>query len=262
MAAVITLWVDIKAGRLKTGDCSLSVSDSTTLKGWTPKRIFKEGDYEDPEEVAVRQDMARHHMRLFMEHEIKEYIQWFPGRHNDVLDALSRDDDRSDKDLTNIFYSCAPLADSNSFQNSSTAQRNQLLADLAAAETICQDTAARKTHKDQAWVWGRWEQWCESVGLIENVFFEGFSRNQHIRLLGAFAMVLCREQCSRQAYDTLAADTIRGAISYVAQTFQDNDLPDPSKDKDGKLGRLLSCKLRVHKNQDPPPAQQKALSII
>eukprot|EP00957_Ditylum_brightwellii_P040378 3056098-Ditylum_brightwellii.AAC.1 len=97
MAAVIMPWVDIKAGRLKTGDCSLSMSDSTMLEGWTSKTSFKEGDYEDPEEAAVRQDVARHHTRLFMEHEIKEHSQWFPGRHNDVSDALSRDDDRSDE---------------------------------------------------------------------------------------------------------------------------------------------------------------------
>eukprot|EP00957_Ditylum_brightwellii_P047026 3570475-Ditylum_brightwellii.AAC.1 len=75
MAAVITPWVDIKAGRLKTGDCSLSISDSTILEGWTSKTNIKEGDYEDSEEAAVKQDVARHHTWLFMEYEIKECSQ-------------------------------------------------------------------------------------------------------------------------------------------------------------------------------------------
>ena len=31
---------------------------------------------------------------------VKDYNQWFPGVQNKVTDALSRDDDRSDEDLT------------------------------------------------------------------------------------------------------------------------------------------------------------------
>ena len=43
-----------------------------------------------------------------MDNGIKDYSQWFPGKENDVSDALSRDDDRSDKELTNVIYSCVP----------------------------------------------------------------------------------------------------------------------------------------------------------
>eukprot|EP00957_Ditylum_brightwellii_P087398 6652799-Ditylum_brightwellii.AAC.1 len=75
-------------------------------------------------------------------------------------------------------------------------------------------------------------------------------------------MAFCGGHFPGQAYDILAADTVQGAISYVAQTFRDNGFPNPSKDEDDKLGRLLSCQLRAYKNQDPPPVQQKALPGI
>ncbi len=44
----------------------------------------------------------------FSEMGIKDYSQWFPGRFNIVSDALSRDDDWSDEELTQILKSCAP----------------------------------------------------------------------------------------------------------------------------------------------------------
>jgi hypothetical protein len=43
-----------------------------------------------------------------MERGIKSYSQWFPGKENIVADALSRDDDRSDAELTSILYRFAP----------------------------------------------------------------------------------------------------------------------------------------------------------
>ena len=62
-----------------------------------------------------------------------------------------------------------------------------------------------------------------------------------------------------QAYDTLAEGTVRSAISYVAQTFRDNNRSNPTKDEYGKLGRLLSCLYRSFKNDDPNTVQQKTL---
>ena len=107
LASIITPWVDILAGRLGKGDCSLSMTDSSTSEGWSRKTNFKE-DGEDPIQATVRLDVARSHARRFMENEIKDYSQWFPGKENDVSDALSRDDDRSDENLTNVLHSCVP----------------------------------------------------------------------------------------------------------------------------------------------------------
>jgi hypothetical protein len=37
-AVIITLWIDIIGGRLSPGDCTLSMTDSTTAKGWMKNR--------------------------------------------------------------------------------------------------------------------------------------------------------------------------------------------------------------------------------
>jgi hypothetical protein len=45
----------------------------------------------------------------------------------------------------------------------------------------------------------------------------------------------------------------------VASTFRDSDRPNPTKDDDGELGRLLSRLYRAFRNKDPAEKQQKAL---
>ena len=57
----------------------------------------------------------------------------------------------------------------------------------------------------------------------------------------------------------LIEKTIRNTISYVAQTFRENDRLNPTKDEDGALGRLLSRLFRSFQNRDPAEKQQKAL---
>ena len=82
-----------------------------------------------------------------------------------------------------------------------------------------------------------------------------------INLMGAFAMALHVGQLSGPAYGTLAEKTTRSTISYVAQTFRENGRPNPTKDKDGELGRLLSQQYRAFRNDDPNPVQQKSTPI-
>ena len=100
IAAIITPWVDILAGRLKRGDCTLSMTDSTTSKGWLRKTNFLEDA--DLVQASVRIQVAREHAMRYMNHEIRDYSQWFPGIENNVADALSREMDLSDDDLTTL----------------------------------------------------------------------------------------------------------------------------------------------------------------
>jgi hypothetical protein len=51
--------VDILAGRLSTGDCALSMTDSTTSEGWLRKTNFLEDD--DLVQAGVRIQVAREH---------------------------------------------------------------------------------------------------------------------------------------------------------------------------------------------------------
>ena len=76
-----------------------------------------------------------------------------------------------------------------------------------------------------------------------------------------FAMALREGRFSGPSHVTLVESTIRGAISYVSQTFRENDRPNPTKDEDGELGRVLSRQYRSYKNSDPNPKQQKAIPI-
>ena len=114
------------------------------------------------------------------------------------------------------------------------------MADLAAAETAREGAVTGKTHDDQARAWTRWQKYCGSIGIIEDEFLDFFKRGQRIRLMGAFAMALREGRFSGSSYDTLAEGTVRGAISLVSQTFRQNDRPNPTKDEDGELGRVLS----------------------
>ena len=79
------------------------------------------------------------------------------------------------------------------------------MADLAAAEAFREGAVTGKTHQDQARAWRRWDEWYESVGIIDDTFIEHFTKHQRVKLIGAFAMALREGHFSGQAYDKLAA---------------------------------------------------------
>ncbi|KAL3809165.1 hypothetical protein ACHAXA_004664 [Cyclostephanos tholiformis] len=91
LAAIITPWIDIISGRLNRGDCALSMTDSTTAKGWMRKSNFTEAG-DDPIQASTRVDAARKYAELFLTADVKGYSQWFAGKSNNVTDALSRDE--------------------------------------------------------------------------------------------------------------------------------------------------------------------------
>ena len=108
LAAIITPCVDFLAGCLKNGDCALSMTNSSTLEGWLQKTNFIE-DGKDPIQATIRLKVARLHASHYLTYGVREYSQWFRVSKNPVADALSRDNNRSDKELTN-FAPVAPLS--------------------------------------------------------------------------------------------------------------------------------------------------------
>ncbi len=114
MASVISPWINIIAGCLKEGDCSLSMTDSTTSEGWTQKTNFKEDEHGI--QATIRIEVACSHASCFMTHRICEYSQLFPGIKNQVVDALLRDMDRTDEELTQILFTHVPSQVPNSFK--------------------------------------------------------------------------------------------------------------------------------------------------
>jgi hypothetical protein len=110
IALIISPWVDLLAGSLNWGVCALSMTNSTTSAGWLCKTNFREltGNDPNPVQARVRIKTARHHAILLLKAGIKEYSQWFPGRENNVADALLHDFACSDTALTQILRDTCP----------------------------------------------------------------------------------------------------------------------------------------------------------
>ena len=107
LAAIIMPWIDIINGRLKAGDCALSMTDSTTAEDWMRKSNFVDLN-EDPIQATARVDVARKYATIFMDADIKGYSQWFKGKENKVVEALSRDWHLSVDELTFLLHSHFP----------------------------------------------------------------------------------------------------------------------------------------------------------
>ncbi len=99
IASIITPWIDTISKCLRPGDCALSMTDSTTSTGWLKTTIFLEAGM-NPDKSTVRLEIARKHASHFIHHNIKEYSQWFPGKKNNVANALSWDFDLSNAKIT------------------------------------------------------------------------------------------------------------------------------------------------------------------
>ena len=98
ITAIITPWINIIAGRLKRSDCALSMTNSTMSEGWLRKTNFIE-DGKLAIQAMIRIKVAHLHATHYLKNEIREYSQWFCGAENHVADALSPDDEQSDKEL-------------------------------------------------------------------------------------------------------------------------------------------------------------------
>eukprot|EP00957_Ditylum_brightwellii_P014294 1076328-Ditylum_brightwellii.AAC.1 len=77
----ITSWIIIIEGALGEGECSISLTDSTTSKGWAKKTNFCE-DGESPVEMEVPVTIVRTHAKKLMDANVKDYSQYFPGKYN------------------------------------------------------------------------------------------------------------------------------------------------------------------------------------
>ena len=133
------------------------------------------------------------------------------------------------------------------------------MVDLEAAETAREGAVTIKTHADQARAMQRWASYSESVGIRGDVSLNFSTKGQRTKLVGAFAMALNEGRFSPRYHGTLAEETVRSTISYVGSTFRENGRPNPTRDEDGELRRLLSRQYRSFKNSDPNPKQQKAV---
>jgi hypothetical protein len=99
IASIITPWIDMITKHLRPGDCALLMTNSTISAGWLKKMDFLEAGM-NPDKSTARLKIARKHASHFIPHNIKEYSQWFPGKKNNVANALSWDFDLSNAKIT------------------------------------------------------------------------------------------------------------------------------------------------------------------
>jgi hypothetical protein len=103
ITSIITPWIDMILKCLQPADCVLSMTNSTMSAGWLKKTNFSEAAM-DPTKSTIHLEIARKHAGLFIHHNTKEYSQWFPGKKNNVANALSWVFDRSDAELTKTLH--------------------------------------------------------------------------------------------------------------------------------------------------------------
>jgi hypothetical protein len=115
LASIVGVWVDILAGRLKKGDCVLSMTDSTTSAGWLKKTNFcGDPDLADcnpnelPIQATIREQVCRFQATLIMEAGLCEYSQWIQGTSNPIADSFSRDHNVPDQTLTKLLHEHYP----------------------------------------------------------------------------------------------------------------------------------------------------------
>ena len=107
VASIVGPWIDLLSDQLPPLSCSISLTDSTTSAGWLRKSNFSDTG-ENAEHFHAKLQVARSHATRFIDNDIREYSQWFPGKHNIIADSLSRDFHLSNKTLTSVVRSILP----------------------------------------------------------------------------------------------------------------------------------------------------------
>lgn len=106
-ASTIGPWIDIIDRDLPEYSCTLSMTDSSTTQGWARKSNFIVRE-ENKEQTECKLESVRGHAERYMDHNMKDYTQWFPGDANDIADSLSRDIHLDDLTLTKLLFHCVP----------------------------------------------------------------------------------------------------------------------------------------------------------
>ena len=77
-----------------------------------------------------------------------------------------------------------PTTDADAFQDISAAQRDQRLADFAAAALTREQAVMGETQDKESRACARWEDYCPSIGC-RDTFMDSLSKQERILLLGA-----------------------------------------------------------------------------
>ena len=158
-----------------------------------------------------------------------------------------------------IAYLCSPLSASSQLQDCTLPQKNLISLLLMAADASRKEATTEATQDKCALGWKRWNLFLSSIGIRNNPFLHDFQQHQKTRLLGAFGHAIRAGLYSAKTNKVLASGTVRSSMDHVAQTFRDNDEPNPKLDRSGNTSSLLLRQLKGYTNLDGNEVQQKAI---
>jgi hypothetical protein len=173
----------------------------------------------------VRIEAAQKQASLFVSLGLKSYSQLFKRKANEVSDALSRNDDRSNDKLTKIIKTFCPSQVPSCFKIHWLPNKNHLVADCVAAQITNEQAVERGTHEKQAWAWRRWKEYIESIKIKKDKYLVNFTREQQHTIIGAFALALQEARFSKPNYERLATGTVSSTVQYVCTSFQEWGYP-------------------------------------
>ena len=238
------------------------MTDSSTSEGWCQRNQISANWEENQFKQKLGTKSAETTQKESLSSKSKtKYSRWFPSDQNNIADALSRDNTITDGELTKLLKTfCAsqisshfrifPLPSEISSYMISMLQKLPIKAQLREKHTMIKI--------------GRWPGGKDIVNPLDlrttSILADFQSHTESGLLMGAFAIPLRKGRFSRQSHGSLAESIIRGTISHVSSSFRDNNHPNPTKDEDDNLGRVLSRLFRAFRNKEPNPKQQKAFT--
>jgi hypothetical protein len=258
LAAIITPWVDIIAGRLSNGNYALLMTNNTTSEGWLKKTNFIK-DGEDPIQATICIEVACLHATHYLSHGIQEYSQWFHGTKNMVADALSKDDNRSDKELINILCTHCPSQLPQHFKivplpSKITLWMTSLLLWLPMKQQLVKKQTRTKL--------GRGINTPNGVNNADlAITYSSMDSPDSIksRSWALLPWLSVKDGFLDKAMIPWLKKSVSDTLNFVAATFQEHGHEDPKKDSNNNVARLLLQQLRSYKKDGPKSVEQKAL---
>ncbi len=178
-----------------------------------------------------------------------------------MLDALSRDDDRSNEELTSVIKSFCPSQVPSHFKILQLPKEiiswlTALLLKLPVSAQLSKVHTRSKIGHGASGKNTSFQLESKTISFLEN-----FSREHRHIIIGAFAMAVKESRFSRASHEQLAADTVKDTMQYVCTTFQENGYQNPFIDDDGQPAFILQQEFRSFKNTDPEEKHQKAIPM-
>ena len=210
-------------------------------------------------QTGEKPQWARDHSSRTLDHQLKKYSQWFPGKENKVTDSLSRDDHISDNKITFILFSIIQQHIPLNFKISPLPPVivSNLLAMLQRLPEATQQREARQQSRIM-------------LGSVSKSFSNKSTSNTIPSSIRSptntkyTSSLTSPKPCANQnfsptRFSSLVASIVRGTVDHMGSTSRDNFRRNPLLDEDGKPTRILQTQYKGYQNKNPNQKQQKAI---